>query len=104
METSVPLPVARPHVRQTEWRCVSVLPELHAGWSAGGPDSGPAPPPDLEFGEDPGNAPSARRGPRRRSGYLFALLHHNSAPGPGDGQPGASWADSTAIAAGRGEN
>ena len=36
LEASLPLPVARPHVRQAERRRLSVLPELHAGWRAAG--------------------------------------------------------------------
>ncbi len=36
LETSLPLFVARPDVREAEWRRISVLPELHAGWRPGG--------------------------------------------------------------------
>src|SRR5471030_1129258 len=99
LEASLPLPLARPHVRQAERRRLSVLPELYAGWRARGQDWGTTALGHLEFGADAGNAPSACRWPRRRSGHLFALLHHHSAPGTGDRQPAAAWPHGAASAA-----
>src|ERR1700674_4830857 len=79
--------MARTDVRETERRCVPLLPELHAGWRAGRESGAAAARGDLELGNDAADAPFARRRPRRRSRRLLALLHHDPAPGPGNRKP-----------------
>src|SRR5688572_4968211 len=93
METPLPLPVARSDVHQAERRCLSLLPELHAGRRARRAHSGSAAAPDLELRSDAGNAPAARRRPRRRGGHLLPLLHHYSTPGTGDRKPATARTD-----------
>src|ERR1051326_645634 len=104
METSVPLFVARSNVRQAEWRCLSLLSELHAGWGARGPDSGSAASSDLEFGCHGEHAASACHRPGRRGGYLFALLHYHSKRRAGYGKPSPARPHRTPVAAAGGAN
>ena len=102
LETSLPLPLARPAVRQAQWRRLPMLPELHAGGQSGGPRGGPALGADLELGGGAADAASPRCGPRRRDRRLLALLHGHSPPGPGGRQLAAAWKDGAApVAAGR---
>ena len=65
LEAPLPLPVARPHVRQAERRCVPLLPELHAGWRACGQYRRAAAGGHLEFRDDAGDAPPPRGRPGR---------------------------------------
>src|SRR5579872_3594413 len=93
MEAPMPLPVARSHVRQTKWRRLSLLPELHARRRAARESGRAVADLHLEFGDHAANAPPAWRRPWGRNRCLFALLHHHSAPGSGDRQPDLPWAD-----------
>src|ERR1043165_7619733 len=102
MEAPLPLSVARSHVHQAEWRCLSVLPELYAGRRPGRAYRRTAAGPDLEFEGDAGDAPAARCRTRRGSGHLLALLHHDPASRAGDREPGAAREDGSAVAAGGG--
>src|SRR6202035_3815738 len=81
VEASLPLPVAWPHVCQTEWRRLPVLPKLHAGWRAPGQPGTAIPHADLEFGHHAADAHPSCRGTRRRGGYLLPLLHHHPPSG-----------------------
>ena len=61
LETSLPLSLARTHVREALRRCVSVLPKLHAGWPAGGKHRSAAADRNLELGRDAADAAAACR-------------------------------------------
>src|ERR1019366_5747749 len=57
------------------------------GWRAAGQPGGSIAGEHLELRGDGAHAAVTRFRPRRRSGCLFALLHHHPASGAGDRQP-----------------
>jgi len=94
------LPLARPHVRETQRRRLSLLPELHAGRQAGGKPRLAIDRGDLELAGDVPNEAFARGKAGGRDRRLRALLYDDSTSAAGGGQPGFPRAHRAPRAAG----
>jgi len=81
----LPLSVARPHVREALGRCVSMLPELHAGWPAGG-NIGTQPLTEIWNSDEMQRMRRLHVGGAPMRSTSARLLHHHPASIAGSGQ------------------